>query len=198
MDSKIKTASLKEQRPLISFAKRQKTQWIRLIILVLCPLSLFLCPSCKQNKWLDWKTQNEMWLEWNKSQDSVVVCSSGLQYKIIADPGAKNGEARPNQTSSIVCDYEAKLINGCVVSATKGAAISLAQTIPGFAEGCHKVHTHGDIELYIPAYLGYDYDKYSNDKYGDAEGLGTEGTTSYIPPYSTLIYKVHICSVVGE
>jgi FKBP-type peptidyl-prolyl cis-trans isomerase len=197
MDSKIKTAPLKEQRPLISFAKRQKTKWLRLIIFVLCPLSIVLCPSCKENKWLDWKAQNDMWLEWNKTQPGVQVTSSGLQYKIIADPGAINGETKPNQTSTIICDYEIKLINGYTVYAEKYRKMTLSQEPPGVAEGCHKIHTHGDIILYVPAYLGYDSDKYNNDKYNDAEGLGTEGTTSYIPPYSTLIYKIHLCSV-GE
>ena len=183
-----KTAALKDKRQNI----------IRLIILVFIPLSLFLCPSCKENKWMDWKVQNEIWLEHNKTQPGVVTTSSGLQYRIIADPGAKNGEAKPNQTSSIVCDYTAKLINGYTVSAANGVSLNLANTIPGFAEGCHHIHTHGDIELFIPATLGYDYEKYNNDKYSEAEGLGTEGSTSYIPPYSTLIYTVHLCSVVGE
>lgn len=161
--------------------------------------------SCKENKWLDWKSQNEMWLEHNKTKDSVVVCPSGLQYKIIADIGANYGEARPNPTSTIVCDYRVSLINGHVLEyqgPTFGGTISrqidLSSTIPGFSEGCHKIHSNGDIVLYIPAYLGYDYQKYKDNKYGKAEGLGTEGTTSYIPPYSTLIYEVHICSVVGE
>ena len=157
-----------------------------------------LLTGCKENKWLDWKSQNEMWLEHNKTQPGVQVAPSGLQYKIIADPGAKNGEARPNQTSTIVCDYTATLINGFTVSAANGVSLSLSQTIVGFAEGCHKIHAHGDIELYIPAYLGYDYEKYNSGKYNKAEGYGTEGTTSFIPPYSTLIYKIHICGVVGE
>lgn len=43
----IKTASLKEQRPLVSLQvrPRAKTKWIRLIILVFCPLVFVLCPS---------------------------------------------------------------------------------------------------------------------------------------------------------
>lgn len=202
MDNKIdrcakrqKTAALKDKRQNI----------IRIIILVFIPLSLFLCPSCKENKWLDWKTQNEMWLEHNKTQPGVVTTSSGLQYRIIADPGAKYGETKPNQTSTIICDYKLSLINGNVLDyqgPSFGGILSktfnLANTIPGFAEGCHHIHTHGDIELFIPATLGYDYEKYNNDKYSEAEGLGTEGSTSYIPPYSTLIYTVHLCSVVGE
>ena len=66
---------------------------------------------------------------------------------------------------------------------------------PGFAEGCHKIHTHGDIEMYIPAYLGYDYSKYQTNEYSEAEGYGSEGNQSYIPPYSTLIYSLHLCGI---
>lgn len=161
-------------------------------VLAVCSLVL---SGCKENKWLDWKVQNELWLEQNKSQPGVQVSSTGLQYKIVADPTPQ--DARPNETSSIICDYTVKLINGYVVSAANGISLSLSNTIPGFAEGCHKVHNNGDIELFIPAYLGYDYEKYNSDKYNEAEGLGTEGTQSYIPPYSTLIYTVHICSVIG-
>ena len=170
----------------------------RLLILVLIPLSLFLCPSCKENKWIDWKVQNEIWLEHNKTQPNVKTTASGLQYKIMADPGAANGEAKPNLTSTVICDYTLKLINGFVIQSAKGATLYLPNMIPGFSEGCHKIHCHGDIELYIPAYLGYDYDKYESNKYNDAEGSGTEGTTGYIPPYSTLIFTIHLCGVSGE
>lgn len=38
------TASLKDIRTLVAFAKRQKTKWVRLILLVLCPLCFVLCP----------------------------------------------------------------------------------------------------------------------------------------------------------
>ena len=43
-----------------------------------------LLPGCKQNDWMDWKVQNELWLENNKTQAGVVVSSTGLQYKVIA------------------------------------------------------------------------------------------------------------------
>ena len=164
-------------------------------IFILCLLSLVLA-SCKQNNWADWKTQNELWLENNKLNNDVIVTSTGLQYKIIADPLAGTGEVVPNMTGTIVCDYTVKLINGNQVDGGKSVSLSLANTIKGFAEGCHKIHNQGDIELYIPAYLGYDSDKYDTNDYYNAEGVGTEGTQSYIPPYSTLIYTVHICSVI--
>ena len=116
-----------------------------------------------------------------------------MQYKIIADPTPQ--DAQPNTTSSIVCDYKVSLINGNQLEAYNGVSLSLSSTIPGFSEGCHKIHVNGDIELFLPAYLGYDYSKYQSNDYGKAEGTGTEGTSSYIPPYSTLIYKIHICAI---
>ncbi len=156
-------------------------------------LAALLLTGCKQNNWADWKVQNEVWLENNKSQSGVKVTDSGLQYKVIADPTPQ--DARPNSTSNIVCDYTVKLINGCQIDAGNSVGLNLNNTIPGFTEGCHLIHNNGDIELYIPAYLGYDYTKYQSGQYYDAEGYGTEGTQSYIPPYSTLIYSIHIGAV---
>ena len=195
MDRKIdcfakrqKTASLK--------AQRIKTKWSRLILLVLIPCSLFLTPSCKTNNWTEWKMQNEVWLENNKTQPGVKVSSTGLQYRVIADPTPQ--DARPNTTSTVVCDYTVKLINGYQVDAGNNVALNLANTIPGFAEGCRKIHNNGDIELFIPAYLGYDYAKHQQNEYNKAEGYGTEGTQGYIPPYSALIYTIHLCGVSQE
>lgn len=167
-------------------------------IILVCLLSALaiLCPGCKENNWMDWKTQNDLWLENNKKQPGVVTLASGLQYKKIADPTPQ--DARPNTTSTVVCDYTVSLINGYQIQGGNSVTIYLPNAIPGFAEGCHQIHNNGDIELYIPAYLGYDYEKYQTDSYYEAEGYGTEGTQGYIPPYSTLIYTVHICGVSGD
>lgn len=171
--------------------------------IILCVLVAIALLGCKENNWLSWKVQNELWLEHNKTLDSVEVLSSGLQFKIISDPTPL--DAQPNKTSTILCDYKVSLINGYVIEyqgptfgGEQSVSLDLSSTIPGFAEGCHHIHNNGDIEIYIPAYLGYDYSKYVNNEYYDAEGYGTEGTQSYIPPYSTLIYKVHICAVSGN
>lgn len=174
MDSKIKSFTI----------------WSFTICSFILSLSL---NGCTENKWADWKVQNELWLENNKNQPGVHVTESGLQYKIIADPTPQ--DARPNTNSSITCDYTVRLINGCVIDNGKNYPLDLSSTISGFAEGCHKIHVNGDIELYIPAQLGYDQTKYESDKYNEAEGVGTEGTQGYIPPYSTLIYSIHICGV---
>jgi len=171
---------------------------VSIFILVLCS---FFLSSCKQNNWVDWKVQNEIWLEQNKKMDGVNVTSTGLQYKVIADPTPQ--DARPNETSTIICDYKLYLITnyrddqptGKPLEQANYVSLDLSSTISGFAEGCHKIHNNGDIKLYIPAYLGYDASKYNTNDYNSAEGYGTEGNTSYIPPYSTLIYEIHICGV---
>jgi FKBP-type peptidyl-prolyl cis-trans isomerase len=167
-------------------------------LIVAAFIALCFLPGCKTNDWADWKTQNEIWLEANKTKDGVQVSSSGLQYKIIADPLKDTGEARPNNNSTIICDYTLTLINGFVIETANNATLNLKTTIPGFQEGCHKIHNSGDIELYIPASLGYDYNAYTSGDLSKAEGSGTEGTTSYIPPHSTLIFKLHIGGITGE
>lgn len=159
-------------------------------------MGLLTLVGCKQNNWMDWKVQNEVWLAQNAQQEGVQTTASGLQYKVIANPTPQ--DARPNSTSSIQCDYTVKLINGYQVDAGNQVTLDLRNVIPGFAEGCSKIHNNGDIELYIPCYLGYDYQKYQEKDEYNAEGFGTEGTTGYIPPYSTLIYTIHICSVLGN
>ena len=153
----------------------------------------FILSGCTQNNWADWKVQNELWLANNLKQEGVQVTESGLQYKIIADPTPK--DARPKPSSTIVCDFRLTLINGCQIQAGTTEPTTLSNFIPGFVEGCRKIHNNGDIELYIPAYLAYDYEKYQSNEYDKAEGYGTEGTSGYIPPYSTLIYVIHLCSV---
>ena len=150
---------------------------------------------------MDWKVQNELWLEQNLQDTAVHKTASGLQYIILADPTPT--DAKPSRTSTIICDYKLYLITnykddqptGKPLEQANYASLTLSSVISGFAEGCHKIHNNGDIKLYIPAYLAYDASKYKSNEYYAAEGNGTEGNTSYIPPYSTLIYEIHICGV---
>ena len=141
---------------------------------------------------MDWKVQNELWLAQNALKDSVVTTSTGLQYKIIADPTPQ--DTRPDNGKTVLVDYTGTLINGCQFDGGTGA-FTLSSVVSGFAEGLRKIHNNGDIEIYVPCYLGYDKEKYDGDEIYDAKGNGTEGTSSYIPPYSVLIFRVHISAV---
>ena len=166
---------------------------IKIFTLLLIALALF---GCKENKWMDWKVQNEVWLEQNLQDPDVKVTSSGLQYIILADPTPS--DAKPSRTSTVTCDYTLRLINGNKLEGGH-ATFSLSNVISGFAEGCCLVHNNGDIRIFIPYYLGYDESNVQEDDEYNAEGNGgTEGTVGYIPPYSTLIYDIHICGVTGN
>ena len=119
------------------------------IIIALCAVFFF---GCKQNNWVDWKTQNEVWLAQNAANDTTIkTTASGLQYKILADPTPQ--DAKPNKTSYVTCDYTLRLINGNQLESGH-ATFALSSVISGFAEGCCLVHNNGDIQLYIPYYLG--------------------------------------------
>lgn len=155
-----------------------------------------LLVGCKENKWMDWKAQNDLWLEQNiqnhKDDPKFFVLADGLQYKIIADPTPH--DARPNANSTVVCDYTGVLINGYQFDGGT-AKFSMSNLVSGFAEGLRKIHQNGDIEIYVPYYLGYDEKVFTNNEINKAKGNGTEGTQSYIPPYSVMIFRVHLGSV---
>ncbi len=150
--------------------------------------------GCKQNNYLDWKSLNEAWLEYNKTQPGVVTTISGLQYKQL-NPSPNPTESRPNYNSTVVVDYKLYLISsysgkdyeynqGQLLQESTDAIFLLQQTVPGFSEGLQKMRVHDDFVLYIPHSLGY-----------GSDGTGTEGYFGYIPPYSTLIYEVHLSAM---
>lgn len=158
-----------------------------IIIVALCAV-LGALSSCKQNDYLDWKALNEQWLVNNQKNDSsVVVTKTGLQYKQL-NPSPNPTESRPNYNSTVIVDYKLYLITsyggyntGNLLQEGTNASFSMQNVVPGFSEGLHLMHVHDDYVLYIPYQLGY-----------GSEGIGTEGYFGFIPPYSTLIYEVHL------
>jgi len=149
---------------------------------ILLVLMLVATVGCKQKEWTEWKVQNEIWLQQNAQREGVQTTPNGLQYKILyeGNPTA----AKPSSVSSVYVSYTGKLINGVVFDSTTAASLYLPSMIKGFAEGMTKIHKTGDIELYIPWELGY-----------SSEGRGTEGYSAFIPPYSTLIFRVHLTDI---
>lgn len=147
----------------------------------------------KQNNWIDWRIQNEAFLLDNLQNEGVVESDSksGLQYKILYEGNPT--DAQPTQAALVVVDYTGRLINGAVFDHASGAQLSVSQLVKGFQEGLTKMHVHGDAIFYVPYTLGYDP---AVKEYKD--GVGTEGTASFIPPYSTLIFEVHLCAVISD
>lgn len=145
-------------------------------------LSVIALSSCKQNNWLDWKTQNELWLINNAKDPEVHTTHTGLQYKCIV-PGEPN-TPRVDDAKMVTIKYSGKLINGYEFDANDNYRESVDLFVPGFTEGLKLMKEFGIYEFYIPYDLGY----------GITE-KGTEGTKSHIPPYSTLIFRVELLDV---
>ena len=157
--------------------KHMKTKTIIVLLLSVIALS-----SCKQNNWLDWKTQNELWLINNAKNPEVHTTHTGLQYKCIV-PGEPN-TPRVDDAKMVTINYSGKLINGHEFDANEKYSDYVNVFVPGFTEGLKLMKEFGIYEFYIPYELGY----------GITE-KGTEGTKSHIPPYSTLIFRVELLDV---
>lgn len=158
--------------------------WIYVMLIV------FSVASCKTDDWVDWKTQNEIWMAQNKQQEGVIETNTGLQYKVIY-PG-NTTDTRPVNGSTVVYDYKLYLIDGSLLQeATNFSSYCITGTetisglIAGMVEGLKKMHVGADYILYVPWDLAYGED-----------GSGTEGYTGFIPPYSTLIFEVHLSKVL--
>lgn len=157
-------------------------------------LSLLMLSGCKKNNWLDWKAENDIWLRNTNTYTYVnpdtgeekvfpmTTTETGLKYCIISDPNPT--EARPSISSYVTVEYTGSLINGHVFESGLANRVSMMSFVSGFSEGLKKIHTHGDIVMYIPYTEGYGY-----------EQTGVEGATGYIPPYSVLIFRVHLYAV---
>ena len=150
--------------------------------IVLLLLGMVVLNSCKQDNWMDWKTQNELWLAENAKKEGVKTTHTGLQYKCI-DPGEPN-TPRVDNAKIVRINYSGRLITGYEFDANSNYDGYVSTFVPGFSEGLKLMKEFGVYELYIPYELAY-----------GIEGSGTEGTSSHIPPYSTLIFRVELLDV---
>lgn len=147
------------------------------IVSVLC-LVLFVS-SCKQDDCLDWKAQNELWLQENAKREGVVTTPTGLQYERMCDGLFPNN--RPDNAKIVNVTYRGQLINGYEFSSADSTTLYVSDLIPGLVEGLKKMTEFSIYKFYIPYQLGY-----------GKKGTGIEGNSSYIPPYSTLIFYVEL------
>lgn len=153
--------------------------------LVLIILLTVISTGCKQDNWIDWKLQNELWLQNNLTQSGVQLSpsGSGLQYKTLYEGNLT--DAQPSRSATVIVDYTGWLINGVKFDEGKSTSFSMSNLTEGFAEGLTLMHVGGDYIFYIPYELAY-----------GEEGRGKEGGSAYIPPYSALKFEVHLSAVL--
>jgi len=92
-----------------------------------------------------------------------------------------NGKT-PSATSTVVCHYEGRLIDGTVFDSSykrgEPASFALYQVIKGWTEGLQLMKEGAKYRFYIPCQLGYGSQR-----------------VSVIPPYSALIFDVELIEV---
>ncbi len=150
-------------------------------LIILAALTLMMV-GCKEDQWMDWKAENEMWLRHNATQSGVQTTPTGLQYKVLYQGNPY--DIKPGENSTVVVDYKGMLINGKTFDEATNSTFRVSQVVAGFAEGLKKMNIHGDYILYIPWELGY----------GEEGTEAAESAPAFIPPYSTLIFEVHLSS----
>ncbi|MAT15498.1 MAG: FKBP-type peptidylprolyl isomerase [Planctomyces sp.] len=113
-----------------------------------------------------------------ESDAEWTTTESGLKYRILEEG---SGE-KPKKTDTVTVHYRGWLDNGTVFDTTYGgkspATFPLSGVIPGWTEGLTYVAEGGEIELEIPAKLGY--------------GSRQSGP---IPPNSTLHFTVMLLEI---
>jgi len=115
------------------------------------------------------------------AQAKTVVTLPGLQYMVLQS-GPADG-ARPTRTDDVTVRYEGRFLNGQVFNTSPRGGLDavtyqLNKLIPGWVAALQMMRP-GDVwMLYVPSNLAY----------------GAEGK-SYIPPYSTLVFRVELVSV---
>lgn len=121
------------------------------------------------------KEKEEKFLASNIKKAGVQSTPSGLQYKVIS----AGNDVKPSAVDTVWVKYQGKLLDGTVFDETAADAdavhFTLNRVVRGWAEGLQLIGEGGEIELYIPAALGY----------GDNGSHGIE-------PGSTLIFNVSL------
>ena len=124
-------------------------------------------------------------LEENKTKEGVVTLESGLQYKML-----KKGDAnskQPAKDSKVKIVYEGIALGqekNFDSSDGKEIELSLDNVIEGWREIVPIMHIGDEVEVYIPANLGY-----------GENGINYQGQ-EIIPPNALLTFKIELKGIV--
>ncbi|MCF6183785.1 MAG: FKBP-type peptidyl-prolyl cis-trans isomerase [Bacteroidales bacterium] len=124
--------------------------------------------------------EGKKFLAENAKKEGVVTLPSGLQYKII-----KKGTGNiPTASDKVKVNYEGTLIDGTKFDSSydRGQPVEFAvtQVIKGWTEALQLMKEGSVWMLYIPYNLAY----------------GSRSAGKIIKPFSTLIFKVELLSIV--
>ena len=132
-----------------------------------------------EEKYADYKAENEKSLAENKTKDGVKTTASGLQYKVITEG---KGEI-PADTCKVKVNYKGTLIDGTEFDSSykrnEPSTFRANQVIKGWTEALTMMPVGSKWELYIPQELAY----------------GARESGNQIKPFSTLIFEVELLGI---
>ncbi|MBQ8064779.1 MAG: FKBP-type peptidyl-prolyl cis-trans isomerase [Prevotella sp.] len=142
-------------------------------------LAQALMTQIKASRFEENKKKGEQFLAENAKKEGVKTTPSGLQYKVLKEG---NG-AMPTDTSTVMVNYEGRLVDGTVFDASnkygdKPAQFRVNQVIKGWTEALKMMPVGSQWEIYIPQELAY----------------GAQGQRG-IDPMSALIFKVELVEI---
>lgn len=127
----------------------------------------------------EYKARNEQFMADIARQEGVELIGGGIYYRI---EEAGEGDKTANMRSVVTCHYRGSLISGKVFDDSWQRhcpeAFRVADLINGFSAALCKMHKGDRWTVYIP------WDK----------AYGKRGCPG-IPPYSTLIFEIHLISI---
>ncbi len=124
--------------------------------------------------------EGKKFLAENAKKEGMKVLESGLQYKVITEGTGEIATA----SDKVKVHYEGTLINGTKFDSSydrgQPAEFGVTQVIKGWTEALQLMKEGSVWMLYIPSDLAY----------------GSRQTGEHIKPFSTLVFKVELLSIV--
>ncbi len=126
------------------------------------------------------RIDGENFLRKNAKKPGVKSLPDGLQYKVIKSGGGIS----PNKASTVVVEYEGKLIDGTVFDSTaknnhgKPVSLNVSSVMRGWSEALQLMKKGAEWEIYVPYDLGY----------------GEQGEGN-VPPFAVMIFRLKLVDV---
>lgn len=146
------------------------------LFVILISLSVTSCMT--EDNWIDWKTINEQWYNAHKNDNGYTLLTSGVSYKMLRYGNPKDGRPQDSVNSVVYINYEGRLYNDSIYGKGTDAGFYTYYLVSGIKEVIMKMHPGDSCEIRIPW----------------AEGYGSDGSGTVIPPYSTLKFNVGLNS----
>ena len=122
-------------------------------------------------------TLGKRFLKANARKPGIITLHGSMQYKILQSGSQKR---KPSRNDSVVVSYTARHLSGKVFDQSQKSTFQVSGVIAGWQQILPMMNVGDHWTVYIPSHLAY----------------GPEGALDIIGPNETLIYDIHLISIV--